>query len=614
MWQVAQSYIAVAPRKKRETNDEVGEELLERLVMNTTNDESVDWNQWYKVAQTIFNVGGSEALFLRWSALSPKHDEKAALTLWAGLKRKQEGELTIASLYHWSSKNPEEHKRILADFKTRPDFWSLIEQLNNHSTAEFFYSIYPDAYLFSETIGWFSLGENNIWKSYDKAVPHGLLSNIAKTFQNLANNARNSEFLSYERQTKETNDKDALAKLESEHKCRLSKLSFSFNKFGTKDFCNGVIAFLSSFYNDEALEEKMDKNGKLLAFTNGVYDLETLVFRPIVPKDYISTTTGYEFDKSSNPEVRKEIEGLFYSFFEDKQTSNYLLSILASCLLGANRWQEFYVLTGTGGNGKSLLTLLLKKVFGGYYLSVDSSLITKPVERRDQPIPALVEARTCRIMVTAEPEASDKLQVGLLKKITGGDIIEARTLNSKHIVKYTAMFKPLILANDIPALNKIDGGVQRRMKVLKFPFAFKRQSEVVADFHRVADPDLEKKTQSMEWRDEMMLMLLETYASIRNLKASPTCPAVEEQSKEYLDENNPLKEWLSEHFIIGGDKGIQPRELKSYYLSDTGTENIDDKRFKQLLGFNGIYSKKSDGRMKYMGLVRKETGAGTGEE
>lgn len=580
----------------------VRDELLLKVVEALPVKFLDSYADWITIGMALYHEGfGLDD----WDAVSQRSDayDGSCKKHWNSFKpiaRK----VTGATLWKWLKEtNPVQFWALI---ETRPDFWKLIEQLNNHSTAEFFYNIHPNAYLFNETLGWFALGEGNIWKGYEKSTPYGLLSNIAKTFQDLAMDTKKAELAIYKKESENETDKgkqDALTKKNAE---RMSVISKAYIKFGSKDFCNGVIAFLSSFYNDELLEETMDKNPKLFAFTNGVYDLEALEFRPIVPTDYISVTTGYDYDKHSDSDIRKELKAFFFSLFENEQTSAYLLSVLSSCLLGANRWQEFYVFTGTGGNGKSALNLLLKKVFGGYYLSVDSSLLTKPVERRDQPVPALVEARTCRIMTSAEPEATDKLQVGLLKKMTGGDVIEARTLNSKHIVKYTAMFKPIILANDIPALNKIDGGIQRRMKVLKFPFAFKRESEVVAEFHRIANPDLDGKMSSVEWRDEMLLMMLEEYAKIRHLKASPTCPAVEEQSKDYLDENNPLKEWLNEYYILGGDNKIPVRELKSCYLMDTRCEGIDDKKFSQLLGFNGINKKKSDGTMKYVGLTRKQ--------
>lgn len=115
MWKCVKPSILVAPRKKGDVTETLGKNLLDRLVMNITNDESVDWNQWYKVAQAIFNEDGSEDLFLRWSALSPKHNEREALKQWKSLKKGEDTKLTAGSLYYWSSLNAEKHEAIVLD-------------------------------------------------------------------------------------------------------------------------------------------------------------------------------------------------------------------------------------------------------------------------------------------------------------------------------------------------------------------------------------------------------------------------------------------------------------------------------------------------------------------
>lgn len=561
-----------------------------------------EYADWITMGMSLFNEGYSVEDWDKVSKKSEKYDGSCS-THWQSFKRQTRG-VTGATLWNWLKQtNRVEFYSLMEE---RNDFWNLIALLNHKDGAKYFYNIHPDAYLFNEVLGWYALGSGNIWKQYDKTQPNGLKRHLADTLQELALDTKKAELVKYARESENEKDKKKQEEATKTHAVRIANIHSAYVKLGSSDFCNGVLSFLPSFYTDDKLEEKMDKNGRVFAFTNGLYDLETLVFRPILPNDYISITADYNFKNTGNPDVRKEIETFFFGLFEDKASVEYLVSIFASCLFGGNRWQEFYVLTGSGGNGKSMISLLLKSVFGGYFLSVDSSLLTKPVERKDQPVPALVEARTCRMMLSCEPESTDKLQVGLLKKMSGGDTIEARTLHSKHIVKYSAMFKLWVLANDVPALSKIDAGIQRRMKVLKFPFAFKRQGEITAPHHRLADPDLERKMTSVAWRDEMLLLLMEVYKKIRYLKASPTCPAVEEQSKEYLDENNPLKEWLEEHYDLGGGEGIQPRELKLCYLNDTRTDNIEDKKFKQLLGFNGIFQKKLHGVTKYTGLTRKQ--------
>ena len=91
--------------------------LLRRLVMNITNDENTTWEQWYKVAQAIYNEGGDLDLFLAWSEKSPKHNEREAIKQFASLRDGGDGvKLTGKSLFYWSALSDlEEHERIILE-------------------------------------------------------------------------------------------------------------------------------------------------------------------------------------------------------------------------------------------------------------------------------------------------------------------------------------------------------------------------------------------------------------------------------------------------------------------------------------------------------------------
>jgi len=102
--------------KKKEVIEPINDSLLERLVMNIANDGETTWEQWYKVAQAIFNENGTEELFLRWSSKSPKHNEREAMAQWKSLKKPENNGLTSGSLYYWSSLNDAVvHNQIIVD-------------------------------------------------------------------------------------------------------------------------------------------------------------------------------------------------------------------------------------------------------------------------------------------------------------------------------------------------------------------------------------------------------------------------------------------------------------------------------------------------------------------
>ena len=92
--------------------------------MNITNDETTEWEQWYKVAQSIYNEGGDEDLFLAWSSKSTKHNEREALLQWKSLKDpNQQLKLSAGSIYYWSQKSDAvEHERIILECCSKDDY------------------------------------------------------------------------------------------------------------------------------------------------------------------------------------------------------------------------------------------------------------------------------------------------------------------------------------------------------------------------------------------------------------------------------------------------------------------------------------------------------------
>jgi len=600
--EVKESEASTITSEPQEMEDNVLVDVVNSLPIRFLDNRS----DWINIGLIFFNENLTLDQYKEVSKRSKKYDEAGCITAWNSFKRDNTGrKITGASLWKMLKENNKD--KFYELMEKRDDFWKLVEILNHNDTSKYFYNNNPDAYVWNEGLGWYSLGKNNIWKSCDKGTPSGLKRHIADTLQLFAKESWSAYNIKFGKQLQKATKKEEIEELEEVYKKCNFLYKNAYKAFGSNEFCNSVISMLPSLYENEQLEEVMDMNRDVFAFTDGLYDLKTSSFRCIMPQDYVSTTTGYEYPKSNNEDVRKEIMDMFWSMFEDKDLIDYILKVFGTCLYGKNRFEEFYVLTGTGRNGKGVLSDFLKYTFGDYFTSVDNTLITKPLERKDQPIPALVEARPKRIMMTTEPEGNDKLQIGIIKKISGGDVVEARTLNSKHIHKYVPPYKLFVQANDIPKLSQVQQAGQDRMRIVGFPFKF--LPNPTEPFHRAVDPDLkDKKIKSIEWRNEFMLLLIEKYNEVKDLKSLPAPTAVKKTTNEYFDENNPLREWLDKYYVITKNPSdmIQASLLKSDYMKDMNVPIMGDTPFKKLLNFNDIFcERKTKGNM-YIGLKRKE--------
>ena len=105
-----------------------------------------------------------------------------------------------------------------------------------------------------------------------------------------------------------------------------------------------------------------------------------------------------------------------------------------------------------------------------------------------------------------------------------------------------------------------------------------------------------------------MLLLTEYYTKhIHTAKSIVVPDSVKSNTSEYIDDNNPLKAWLTKYYdITNNDKDtIGATELKNAYRADTHTEKTDDRWFKQMLSFNGIEHGRTGTGAVYKGLKRK---------
>ena len=566
----------------------------------TNNDDRTDW---INNGLICFNEGLPLSVWEMMSKKSRGYEAGECAKQWATFKTDNRSKVTQASWWRWIKLNNKAKYNELME--ERNDFLHKIELLNNNDIAKFFWNIHPNAYVWNKDLGWFILNQYNSWDKCDSAKPEKLKNHIADTLQELCKETKKACLLRYAKLSATITDGDKQKSITKAHAAQMKLLDKAYVALGSSVFCNGVIDFLTERYTVDDLDSIMDSNSNLFAFNNGfVYDLKAGVSRKIVPTDYISLTTGYAMPTSSNPTIRESINKFLYGLFENEETKDYLLNVLSTCLYGGNIFEEFYIFTGTGGNGKGVVSDLLKSTFGDYFYSVSATLFTKASERIDQPLPALVDAMGKRIMLTSEAESDAVLQEELLKKMTGGDIIEARRLNKNKIWRARASYKPIFLMNEIPKPKVLSEAMKRRQRVIDFPFQFRPVISGAND--RLGNPDIKNIVAKGEWKMEFIQMLFEKYNTIKNLKSLPQANAVIEATEQHFNTHNPYKYWLEEYFVMTkapADR-LSARELESLYIEHNNTKP-ESKAFSQALIFNGLIKKAVNGRIFYCGLKKK---------
>ena len=561
-------------------DEEKTKELLLEVVSHLGQRRLDYYPHWIRLGFVLYNENFTVEEFIELSKKS-KHYNEATSPRWIKEKWGQfrKSRLNQSTLWRWLSEdNPDAYHELVA---RRKDFWQLMTCSSHAEVAQFFYNMKTDCYIYHEMCGWFQLSNNNRWDLYEK-VPSMLKSDIWNTLKKVA-----KEHLQSIPEPEDDNEED-----KKTYKSKVKAIWKFVSAIGTSGFVDGVIAFLPSMYKDDDLPKKMDEQRHLFAFQDKVLDLTTMEVRDIEPTDYICINTEYDYPEKRFPKAREELIETLRSIFETNeeieqfpdsmgQMTKYVLEHIATCLSGNNKYERFYIWSGKGGNGKGVLSELVKRALGLYYHPIPHTIITKMSDKKDSACPPLAKAKGKRFVQFSEPEAEDKFQVGLVKELTGGDEITARDLYKSTII-YKPQWSLYGQTNNIPKLNRADGGAGRRIRVLMFLFSF--VSDPTEPFHKAINVDLKDKiVKSVEWRNEFMWLLMEAYVRVRdNGLVEPQ--SVLDASKEYMEDNNPVGAWLKSNYNIGKDPNnnlywISASELLRQYQSDTHHQ-ISAERFK----------------------------------
>jgi phage/plasmid-associated DNA primase len=222
-----------------------------------------------------------------------------------------------------------------------------------------------------------------------------------------------------------------------------------------------------------------------------------------------------------------------------------IMSMYSTVLYGNNINEMFFVITGSGGNGKNVLDNLMNKVIGdSFHQKLDVNQLINPSTDPSKANSNLFNARTSRMLVSSEPDGDNnaKIKTAVIKQLTGDGKISCRDLHRSQI-SYIANFVLFMYCNDMPNLSTIDGGVTRRMKLITMPYKFVHT--VVETTDRLIDVTLKHKIEhDMRYRNGMLYLLLDIWRKYKGIFFESV--EIQTETREYFENQNPLREWAEQ--------------------------------------------------------------------
>lgn len=327
------------------------------------------------------------------------------------------------------------------------------------------------------------------------------------------------------------------------------------NKLHKTGFEDEIIKGAKMYYNDEEFFSKLNSKKHLVAFSNGVYDLISGEFRKSKKEDYINLTVKYDYNQQcENQEVRDFIDKVL----PNENVRDYVLKKMSECLNGDIPNTNFLMFIGDGANGKSQLLNLMKLAMGDLGEKVEVTLLTRKRNNANEANTEKVKLMNKRFAFLSEPEDGEKINIGLLKELTGSEEIVARGLYQESM-SFVMEAKLFLACNELPEIKGEDTALWRRIRVIDFPSRFVDAPGNPGEFQ--IDRTLPSRMrEDTTWRQTFMNILINYY-----YKEVLEPIEVKVKTNEYRQDNDAFYNWFDENIESSPGNHLRLKEICEKY-------------------------------------------------
>jgi P4 family phage/plasmid primase-like protien len=570
------------------------EVLLDMLSLRRGSDKAL-WTEIGECLKALSTPEHEEPFLSLWVCFSEKHEkftEQDCEDAWPLLDEERGADL--ATLKFWASKDS---PRKYTSFKRNEvrKFLLLCLNTTHYDVAQTLHILYQSRYVCSSI-------KNNTWFEFKKhrwyeveagvTLKKKLSNELAKEYERfkyfciqMAQRAPGSSDIPDDLEYDVTPEDIALQddlELGSEDYLAMSELCDDIiTKLKMKGYKESVMATAKEeFFFDGDFEDKLNERHELLQFENGVMDFDRRVFREGRPDDFItySTKTKYIPHYKELPEYDQIMTFVKQIYLTDEMV-HYALKERAHSLHGHNFEERIFAWIGVGGNGKSKFRELCTLALGDYVLGFEVTLFTGKRSASNAPKPEVARGKGKRMAFVDEPEENQRLNMGLMKKLSGGDPVECRKLYG-DVFEYIPQYSITLLANDMPKVPAHDEGTRRRLCAMEHRARFVDNPTRANEFKR----DRTLSTKLKKWKHVFSSMMVDYYFAYVEEGLTPP-EDVTKFTEQFMRECDAYDEFISDSLVEIDEELVDPE--KDYVALQTLYAT-----FKSWTEDNGVYTRK----------------------
>lgn len=325
------------------------------------------------------------------------------------------------------------------------------------------------------------------------------------------------------------------------------------------------------FFADIGFVKKLNSKKHLVPFDNGVYDLLERSFKKAAKDDWINLTLGYKYEAGV---MNDEVVDFVNKVLPNEGVRDYVLKKMSECLNGDIPNTNFLMFIGDGANGKSQLLNLMKAAMGELGEKVEVTLLTRKRNNANEANTEKIKLMNKRFAFLSEPEDGEKINIGLLKELTGSEEVVARGLYQES-VSFVMEAKLFLACNELPEIKGEDTALWRRIRVIDFPSRFV-DNPIEENEFKIDRTLPSRMREDITWRQTFMNMLISYYD-----KDITEPNEVKVKTDEYRQENNDFYNWLCDNITAKPSGLLQVKDVCEIYLGKTKIHSKESTKYRK---------------------------------
>lgn len=283
-------------------------------------------------------------------------------------------------------------------------------------------------------------------------------------------------------------------------------------------------------YLDILIRKNIKTSGaNLIAFKNGIYNLETNELMDFSPNYVITNKINHNF----NPDAYSELVDKTFNKLacENEQIRSLLEEAIGYCFYRRNELRKSFILTGDKKNGKSTFLAMLKELLGD---ENTAALDLNELAER------FSSASLFGKLANIGDDIGDEFiaNPATFKKIVSGDRIKGENKGQKEFF-FNPYCKLLFSANNIPRIKDKSGAVLDRLVIIPFDARFSRDDP---DF----DPYIKYKLIQEDALEYLIILGIEGLKRVLHNQTFTKSEKVTKSIEEYEETNNPILVFFKE--------------------------------------------------------------------